>query len=186
MIGLVKASRLGPMGPSPSGASLSPRSVPRALRSAPAQNVPPAPQSTATRRRSSCSNSRNVSASARAAGPSTAFRASGRSMTIVATASCRSSRMAMRGLLVPRWRCLLSLEARGTARIRLFDDLPVGVFANDAAVSKGVKIASPDLDAPAARARAGEGPFGNAGSGALVHEVLGVAIVDVGQAGKTL
>src|SRR5262249_21125857 len=99
MVGLVKVKRLGPMGPWPSGASLSPRSVPRALRSAPPQNVPPAPQSTATRRRSSCSNSRNASASTRAAGPSMEFRASGRAMMIVATASCRSSLMAMRGLL---------------------------------------------------------------------------------------
>ena len=77
------------------GPRVSPRSVPRALRSAPAQKTPPAPQSTATRSESSASNSRKASVSARAAGPSTALRASGRSITIVATVSLRSIRMAM-------------------------------------------------------------------------------------------
>src|SRR5262249_12028349 len=65
------------------------------LRSAPAQNTPPAPQSTPTRKSSSRSNSRKASANARAAGPSTALRASGRSSTIVATWSLRSIRIAI-------------------------------------------------------------------------------------------
>src|SRR5262245_22363061 len=86
------------MGPSPSGASRSPRSVPRALRSAPAQKTPPAPHSTATRSASSRSNSRNASASALAAAPSTALRASGRSFTIVAIAPPRSSLIAISAL----------------------------------------------------------------------------------------
>src|SRR5258705_8173553 len=95
MVGLLKAMRVGPIGPSPSADRVSPRSVPRALRPAPAQKTPPAPQSTATRSESSASNSRKASVSARAAGPSTALRASGRSITIVATVSLRSIRMAM-------------------------------------------------------------------------------------------
>src|SRR5216683_1853668 len=95
MVGLLKAIRVGPIGPSPAAERVSPRSVPRALRSAPAQKTPPAPQSTATRSESSASNSRKASVSARAAGPSTALRASGRSITIVATVSLRSIRMAM-------------------------------------------------------------------------------------------
>src|SRR4030095_10581516 len=85
--------RVGPLGPSPAGCRRRPCSVPRALRSAPAQNAPPAPQSTATRSASSLSNSVNASTSARAAGPSTALRASGRSITIVATMSFRSIRI---------------------------------------------------------------------------------------------
>src|SRR5262245_51888828 len=80
------------MGPSPSGASRSPRSVPRALRSAPAQKTPPAPHSTATRSASSRSNSRNA--------PASALAASGRSFTIVAIAPPRSSLIAISALLL--------------------------------------------------------------------------------------
>ena len=69
----------GPIGPSPSGSTRLPLGVPMAFRSAPEQNVPPAPQSTATAASGSASKARNASASARAVAPSTAFRAAGRS-----------------------------------------------------------------------------------------------------------
>ena len=83
--GLDSRSRLGPIGPSPSSVTRLPRSVPIALRSAPAQKVPPAPVSTATAASSSASNARKASASADAVGPSTALRASGRSMVTMVT-----------------------------------------------------------------------------------------------------
>ncbi len=60
--------------------------------SAPEQNVPPAPQSTATRESGSASNSRKASASDAAVGPSTALRRSGRSNTTVQMAPTRSTR----------------------------------------------------------------------------------------------
>src|SRR5262245_31049535 len=82
------------MGPSPSGATRRPRSVPTDFRSAPAQKVPPAPQSTATRASASASNARKASASAAAPGPSTALRASGRSRMTVVTGPARSTRTA--------------------------------------------------------------------------------------------
>ena len=63
-----------------------------ALRSAPAQKVPPAPWRTATAASSSASKARNASASACAVGPSTALRASGRSRTTVVTGPWRSTR----------------------------------------------------------------------------------------------
>ena len=89
------------MGPSPVGSTRSPLPVPKALRSAPAQKVPPAPHSTATRASASASKARNASASARALGPSTALRACGRSMITVVTAPCFSTRIAM-GWAPPR------------------------------------------------------------------------------------
>src|SRR5438874_217693 len=84
--------RLGPMGPSPSGARRLPRPAAMAFRSAPAQNVPPAPHSTATRAAASASNARKASASAAAVGPSTALRTSGRSRTTVVTGPDFSTR----------------------------------------------------------------------------------------------
>ena len=67
-------------------------SVPMAFRSAPAQNVPPAPHSTATRARRR-PRTRGRPPPARAAvGPSTALRASGRSRTTVVTGPARSTR----------------------------------------------------------------------------------------------
>ena len=89
--GLVSRIRVGPIGPSPSGATRLPRSVPTALRSAPAQKFPPAPVSTATAASSSASKSRKASARAAAVGPSTALRASGRSMVTVVTGPSRST-----------------------------------------------------------------------------------------------
>src|SRR5438445_10117397 len=90
--------RVGPIGPSPSGARRLPRSVAMALRSAPAQKVPPAPHSTATRASPSASNARKASASARAVGRSTALRAAGRSSTTVGTGPGRSTRTLTRPL----------------------------------------------------------------------------------------
>ncbi len=89
--------RVGPIGPSPSSETRLPSSVPIALRSAPAQNVPPSPYSTATAWLSSASNARKASARARAVGPSTALRACGRSRITVVTAPERSERTVMRG-----------------------------------------------------------------------------------------
>ncbi len=83
--GFDSRSRVGPIGPSPSGSVRLRRSVATAVRSAPAQNVPPAPCRTATAAPSSASNARNASASAAAVGPSTALRRSGRSMVTVVT-----------------------------------------------------------------------------------------------------
>ena len=72
-----------------------------ALRSAPAQNVPPAPQSTATAAESSEAKDSNASARACAVGPSTALRASGRSRMTVQTGPLRSMVTAgMNGLLI--------------------------------------------------------------------------------------
>ena len=94
IVGLESSMRVGPMGPSPVGLTRLP-SLPSALRSAPAQKVPPAPQSTAARVPPSASIARKASARARAVGPSTAFRLSGRSMMTVATAPCCSTRTGM-------------------------------------------------------------------------------------------
>ena len=93
--GLPRCIRVGPIGPSPSGEVRLPSGPPTALRSAPAQNVPPAPQSTATSAPSSASKSRNAAARAAAAGPSTAFRAPGRSRMTVVTRPDRSARTLM-------------------------------------------------------------------------------------------
>src|SRR5919201_1781907 len=92
MTGLASSMRLGPIGPSPLGARRLPRPAAMALRSAPAQNVPPAPHSTATRASASASNARKASASAAAVGPSTALRTSGRSRTTVVTGPDVSTR----------------------------------------------------------------------------------------------
>src|SRR5688572_9700072 len=99
MTGLASSMRLGPIGPSPSGARRLPPPVAMALRSAPAQNVPPAPHSTATRAVSSASKARNASASAAAVGPSTALRTSGRSRMTVVTTPARSTRTLTRSAL---------------------------------------------------------------------------------------
>src|SRR5215467_12377755 len=92
MTGLERRIRVGPIGPAPSGSTRLPRGVPNALRSAPAQNVPPDPYRTATEASSSASKSRNASASAAAVGASTALRTSGRSRITVVTGPDRSTR----------------------------------------------------------------------------------------------
>src|SRR5205085_10598830 len=109
--------RVGPIGPSPSGARRLPRSVAMALRSAPAQNVPPAPHSTATRAAPSASKARNASASACAVGRSTALRAAGRSRTTVVTGPARSTRTLTRPL--PRAEPAGRLAAQLLHRARL-------------------------------------------------------------------
>ena len=90
--GLPSRRRVGPIGPSPSSSTRLLRSVPRPLRSAPAQKVPPSPYSTATLAPSSASNARNASASDCAVGPSTALRACGRCRTTVVTGPSCSMR----------------------------------------------------------------------------------------------
>ena len=82
--GFDSAIRDGPIGPSADMSGS--RALDIACRSAPAQNVPPAPHNTATRASVAASNARNASASAAAVAPSTALRRSGRSRTIVHTA----------------------------------------------------------------------------------------------------
>src|SRR5207249_8476959 len=72
MVGLDSRMREGPIGPSPSGSRRRARPLAVALRSAPAQKVPLAPHSTATRAAASASNARNASASAAAVSRSTA------------------------------------------------------------------------------------------------------------------
>lgn len=110
--GLDSRRRVGPIGPSPSSATRLPRSVPMALRSAPAQNVPPSPQSTATRADSSASNSLKAAASSAAVGPSTALRTSGRDSTTVVTCPRRSTRTGIRTLLSDRHWVMPSLARR--------------------------------------------------------------------------
>ncbi len=78
--GLLSTSRVGPIGPSPSGVSRLPRPSTRAWRSAPEQNDPAAPVSMATLSASSASKRRNAAASASAWSRSMALRRSGRSM----------------------------------------------------------------------------------------------------------
>ena len=96
--GLPSRIRVGPIGPSPDSCTWLPRSVPIALRSAPAQKVPPSPYSTATLAPSSASKARNASASAGAVGPSTALRACGRCRTTVVTGPSCSTRTALRAV----------------------------------------------------------------------------------------
>src|SRR6185437_3851246 len=93
--GLDSASRLGPIGASvvTSGSS----GLDIECRSAPAQNVPPAPHNTATLAESSASNARKAAARLEAVGPSTALRTSGRSRMTVHTGPLRSVRTVMPG-----------------------------------------------------------------------------------------
>ena len=97
MTGLDRLIRVGPIGPWPSGSVRLPSGVPTAFRSAPAQNVPPAPNSTATDASGSASKPANASASAAAVGPSTALRTSGRFRMTVVTGPLRSTRTASTG-----------------------------------------------------------------------------------------
>src|SRR5688500_13485835 len=98
MVGLDIRMRLGPTGPSPSGSRRLPVALAIALRSAPAQNVPPAPHNTAAAADGSASNARNASASCAAVAPSTALRRSGRPRITVVTGPARSTRTAMSAL----------------------------------------------------------------------------------------
>jgi len=94
MTGLDSRSRLIPIGPSPSGATRLPRSVPIAVRSAPEQKTPPSPCSTATAAPGSASIARKAAASCSAVGPSTALRRAGRCRKTVLTGPDRSTRTA--------------------------------------------------------------------------------------------
>src|ERR1017187_5082244 len=95
--GLDSRILVGPIGTVPSGSDKLAGS-PMALRSAPAQNVPPAPHSTATRASGSASKSANAATSTAAVGPSTALRTSGRSRTMVVTRPAWSTRTVIVGL----------------------------------------------------------------------------------------
>jgi hypothetical protein len=86
--GLVVSTRVGPTGPSPSGVTRLARGAPgsrMALRSAPAQNVPLAPVSTATPAVSSASKRPKAATSSSAVGRSMALATSGRSSVTTAT-----------------------------------------------------------------------------------------------------
>src|SRR5262249_32332852 len=93
--GLSRSRRVGPIAPSPSGATRFGSPAAMALRSAPEQNVPPAPQRTAPRASGSASKARKGPARASAAARSTALRTSGRSRTTVVTGPCFSTRTGM-------------------------------------------------------------------------------------------
>ena len=105
MTGLDSRIRVGPIGAGPSGSVRLASGPPMALRSAPAQNVPPAPNSTATDASGSASKSSNAVTSAAAVGPSTALRTSGRFRMTVVTGPRRSTRTALpRSGTVPAFR----------------------------------------------------------------------------------
>src|SRR5438132_517551 len=133
MTGFPSSMRVGPMGPSPSSlithswpeivAPRRPWPAATAFRSAPAQNVPPAPVRTATASPSSASKRRNASTSAAAVGSSTALRTSGRLMVTTATSPSVSNRTVLMRVLPLPAGCLLPLqeappsrEARGWTR----------------------------------------------------------------------
>src|SRR5262245_13308195 len=92
MTGLERSMREGPIGPSPSSTTRLPRPSATPFRSAPAQNVPPAPARAATAASVSAPKRRNAAASAAAVGPSTALRTAGRSMVMTYAGPSRSSR----------------------------------------------------------------------------------------------
>src|SRR5436309_1014886 len=89
--GLLRSIRVGPRGARPSSLSFlrSPPAI--ALRSAPAQKVPPAPVSTATFNASSRSYAWNARVKDSAVGISTALRTSGRLIVTMATSRSRST-----------------------------------------------------------------------------------------------
>ena len=91
MTGLLSCMREGPMGASPAASSRLGAPAAMALRSAPAQNVPPSPVRIATSQRASASNARMASASCRAVARSTALRAWGRCSVTRHTAPRRST-----------------------------------------------------------------------------------------------
>ena len=97
MTGLERVRRVGPIGPGPwSGMGRRSPSA-TALRSAPAQNVPFAPVSTATERSSSSSKAKKASLSWSAQTLSTALRRSGRlTVTTVTGPSCSTTSVSAR------------------------------------------------------------------------------------------
>src|SRR5215813_1376312 len=117
MAGLSRKSREGPIGPSPSAGTWSYLPAANAFRSAPAQNVPPSPQRTATLASGSASKARKASASARAVSGSTAFRASGRLRMTVVTGPCFSTRTLM-GRSLERARHRIERDRRSMDRRR--------------------------------------------------------------------
>ena len=83
MTGFDSCMRVGPIGPSPLRRTPLPEPLATALRSAPAQNVPPAPVKMATQALSSFSNSRKAAASCVAVSESTALRTCGRLIVMI-------------------------------------------------------------------------------------------------------
>src|SRR2546428_5268938 len=127
MTGFPSSMRDGPMGPSPSSlmrlSAVVHTAAPRrswpeatAFRSAPAQNVPPAPVRTATASASSASKRRNASTSAPAVGSSTALRTSGRLMVTTATSPSVSNRTVL--MRVSLWQASPPSSIRGPALTR--------------------------------------------------------------------
>src|SRR5438105_13536115 len=113
--------RVGPIGPSPTSLRRFPKPAARAFRSKPAQNVPPAPVSTATASCGSASNRAKLPAKAAAVSESTALRTSGRSMVTVRTAPSTSLRTVLgRASLVVVFHVWVTVV--GGRRVRLFDD----------------------------------------------------------------
>src|SRR5438552_937659 len=127
MTGLPSSMRDGPMGPSPSSlmshSPCFPTAAPRrswpaatAFRSAPAQNVPPAPVRTATASISSASKRRNASTIAPAVGSSTALRTSGRLMVTTAISPSVSNRTVLMRVLPLAGGCLPPLQQAPASR----------------------------------------------------------------------
>src|SRR5205807_5158185 len=119
--GLLKDMRVGPIGPSPASLRRFPEPAARAFRSKPAQNVPPAPVSTATASCGSASDRAKLSAKAAAVSESTALRTSGRSMVTVRTAPSTPLRTVLErpSLVVVFHIWVAVVDGR---RVRLFDD----------------------------------------------------------------
>ena len=64
-------------------------------------------------------------------------------------------------------------------------DLPIGVFADDLALAKRIEVAASDFHPRAIAGDARERPLRDAGLGVLIHEVLVLTIVDVGQSAQS-
>ncbi len=124
--GFESSMRVGPIGPSPCSSTRFTRPVCIAFRSAPAQKQPPTPVSTATARSASPSKRRKASASSAAVGPSTALRASGRSMLTIATGPSVSKRTLL--MFLPPVRAQPARPSASSAawRVRRKSALPEG------------------------------------------------------------
>src|SRR5207253_4282249 len=120
MTGLLKIIRVGPIGPGPVSPTAYLDPVAIAFRSNPAQKVPAAPVSTATKSSSFALKSLKAASSAFAVAGSTALRTSGRSMMTVRTAPSTSVRTVLDSpSLVVVFHEWIAVVGRG--RIRLFD-----------------------------------------------------------------
>src|SRR4051794_24642764 len=177
MTGLRSSIRVGPTGPSPSGSTRVKRDgspLRMAFRSAPAQNVPFAPHSTATASASSSSKRRKHATSASAVGRSTALATSGRSIVTTATGPSVSYSTLIRSARDVHGPVLEALDARRgrvDQLMRQVGERPCRgeLLADD----RDVRIAARALRAaPAVEARVAELQDG-VGAGAII--VLGEA-----------